>query len=86
MIRKSGGDFYLIFKKTFKEVVGTTVGKHAAFQYLVGALPQAVKMQVSCYSQDPDDLWEQLDAIYEQPGAQVDAAIEDLRLVVVDKT
>ena len=75
---------YLLFKQTFLEVVTEDAGPYAQFQYLVGALPEHVKEQVSCYSQDANNLWEQLDKIYEVPMVQVEAAMVDIGKVVTN--
>ena len=75
---------YVQFKQMFNEMVTATSGPYAQYQYLMGALPDEVKEEISCHTHDAMAVWQQLDAIYENPIVQVDAAIEDIRLIVVN--
>ena len=75
---------YLTFKSTAKEMLGTDLGPFVQHQYLWAALPEEVKDNCSSYTQDPAELWKQLDKLFEHPTVQVEAAVGDISQVMND--
>ena len=58
---------YATFRKFWRENVENSYTESAQYAYLLEALPDKVKKQISSVARDPREVWEQLESIYGRP-------------------
>ena len=70
---------YARFKERFEEMTTPNYDQMAQLEFLERALPAGVKSMMSMIRKTPDQIWEQLNAMYDDPKVVVQETLEEVR-------
>ena len=70
---------YARFKERFEEMITPNYDQMAQLEFLERALPAGVKSMMSMIRKTPDQIWEQLNAKYDDPKVVVQETLEEVR-------